>query len=76
MQTTRSAGTGRKRNNMVTWDGKDFASIQIETWNIPRDHGRPFAEVDRDWNLFLGGDLVPRGTKVFPDGSYEPGEWT
>lgn len=56
---------------MVIWDGKDFASIQIETWSIPRDHGRPYAEVDKDWNLTLGGRSVPIGTEILSDGCYD-----
>ena len=52
------------------WDGKDFAAIQMVTRRL-RDHGRPYAEVDKDWNLHLRGKFVPVGTEVLSDGCYD-----
>jgi hypothetical protein len=39
----------------VIWDGKDLAAIQMATAGIPREHGRPAAEVDAEWNLTVAG---------------------
>ena len=59
----------------VVWDGKDFAAIQMITAKI-RDHGRPYATVDKDWNLSLGGTPVPIGTEILSDGCFElPEGW-
>jgi hypothetical protein len=35
----------------ITWDGHNLAAIQLATACLARDHGRPCAEVDKDWNL-------------------------
>jgi hypothetical protein len=49
----------------VTWDGKDFAVIQMLP--LPRKPGMPYATVDQDWNLYLKGIPVPVGTVITVD---------
>jgi hypothetical protein len=56
----------------IRWDGKNLAAIQMATGWIPREHGRPTAEVDREWNLTLKVSpfepdrvFVPVGSDIF-----------
>ena len=48
----------------MIWDGKNLAAIQMLTCKLSRKHGRPVAEVDRDWHLTVLGIPVPVGSSV------------
>jgi hypothetical protein len=56
----------------ATWDGKDFAAVQIATFWLPRVEGRPAAEVNKHWDLTILGTPVAVGTMItvtkFSDG--------
>jgi hypothetical protein len=49
----------------ATWDGKNFAVVQMLP--LPREDGRPYAEVDAHWNLTLKGIPVRPGAIITAD---------
>jgi hypothetical protein len=56
----------------AVWDGRDLAAVQMATYPLPRESGRPLAEVDADWNLAVHGVEVRVGDviTVFEDGGF------
>lgn len=53
----------------VRWDGKNLAAVQMACVTVPRVHGRPCYEVDKDWNLTLAGSPVPVGAVITVTGN-------
>lgn len=59
----------------VRRDGLDFAAVRALTSTLPRENGRPAAEVDAVWHLTIYNTPVYIGQEItlLPDGFIEIG---